>query len=250
MAIGGRALLDAATGKVLASQLPAAGATQTVEQYYTNQGYGLLGLTAPASVFFDDFIMPSLTGGVLPRGTIVTSGAGSSLVIKSGGQHVALATKGAASGYSYLYTSLASNKNSISGGWNTQKCYAAAKIAFTSAINNVVQGGIGCVDGGSTDAIFFGVNGPISTTHFVLHAGTNNLTTTVAIDTNPHVFEVYSDGAGNIYGRIDGVAVGSAAFGGAWGTAGGTFWPIFLYSSDANARTLEEQWYLFMVENT
>lgn len=111
-----------------------------------------------------------------------------------------LSTIAQASGQSNLFQGQGTSTNVFSlVGTATPVMYIAARMAITTAIDNVTQCTAGVISTDGSSFMRFGVNGAKDTAKYtaISSAGTataNKITSTVNIDTGYHTFELWTDG--------------------------------------------------------
>jgi len=197
-------------------QVSASVAWPTTGIYYDAIAFTLMGLSAPARKPMEDFFQSGYTdaGSTAIQGTSVTSNAS---VAWTAPGYVVLSTTASANAVGYIRWRYNTGASLLAAKPLSAKWYAMAVFGFASSTTATSYCRL--MVGDSTNAsyqITIGYVGTYSTTYYIGTATTsssNLLTTATAIDTNPHLFEVYHAGTNgeDIYYRIDGVAVGHQA---------------------------------------
>lgn len=217
--------------------------------YWSKIGYDLLGLISPCRILSDDFMYFGTP--TVPAGTISVTGGTASSVTLNNDHTVTLLSDTHNGDNANLLQEY--NAKLFSGRPDQTKWYLATEFAVTSAISNTTTAVIQLADSANTHNCMFGVRGTASTAHFYGLAGTNTIDTGVAIDTNPHIYEMYqkSGVGGDVYFRFDGVDIGHITIDNAALWVAGAFYKHHINTGAVTGtqRTMVVYWHTCVLAN-
>lgn len=217
------------------TSVPGTAATRQETMLAAAQALGLF--PSDAAYFWEDFI--GLTAlwslGVSGTGVATSATAG----FKGGIYELATGTTAAS-------TARLTRGNRTVGNCATDKWYIASRMQVQTAITAQSKAYVGIWNTASTASIGIGVFGNGGTTNFMvqtdgIEAGTFK-DLGVAIDTNYHIFEIWSTGADNkVYARVDGGTTQSTVAQVSPPTDGGIVLRV-TNGTDAVSRVLRTDW--------
>jgi hypothetical protein len=169
----------------------------------------LLGLTNP-EIFFDTFVTAPIGGEGGETGSVWntdTGGTGSfERALDASGGAVRLGTGSDAESSAFMATG--GNATTVIGAFvpnpvtNKTYCLFLFRYNNTPDANMALRMGV-AVSGSSVTTMNVGVRGASSTTHFRFSSGTDGVNSTIAIDSDWHVAEMWTLGDGDCHGSID-----------------------------------------------
>ncbi len=178
------------------------GSPDSLRAYAVGRATAFLGLSNP--VIWDE---PFLARpGVANSFFSTASGTASDVTSLNGGWKRIACAAGAGSA-AYIVNA---QFGAIVANVGTQKFYCLWQFRIPQAIDAASVHQIGFIDTGfSADQPCFGVQGSASTTKFRFFDGATGVTSSVNIDQGVHIGEMGGNGAGTIFGSIDGEAIKS-----------------------------------------
>jgi hypothetical protein len=201
--------------------------TDSIALYAQRRARTLLSLTKPPETLYDS--MAALPGDLA---SVWLRDLGSNgLITRVTGTGLArLDTSATASSFCNIAAS--GNPETFVGSWapdpNSGASYALFVFRLATAVDAQTKALMGYVQG-SGATVGIGVLGSASTSNFRLYSGGSGAASSIAIDTNFHIAEVWTTGTGTVFGAIDGETPISFSL--------GAFAGIFPWTSISNGTT-------------